>query len=182
MPRSALQRCRAAPPPVSPAPPSSSACRDRPAPAAMLGTAFWQPNSITARGPAISSKSCRGWTSICGGRRRRARQPDPSFRDAPLGAGPESILTMVVMDSGLALRAPRNDKRESQRTLPGPADEIDAKAVVRLLFDAAETFGLIDAARRDKDALGPQRHFPVAFRARRADALLDERTADAEPT
>jgi hypothetical protein len=24
-------------------------------------------------------------------------------------AGPESILTMVVMDSGLALRAPRND-------------------------------------------------------------------------
>jgi hypothetical protein len=26
-----------------------------------------------------------------------------------LGAGPESILTIVVMDSGLALRAPRND-------------------------------------------------------------------------
>src|SRR5882757_329182 len=34
----------------------------------------------------------------------------PSFRDAPLGAGPESILPVVVMDSGLALRAPRNDK------------------------------------------------------------------------
>src|SRR5216684_580377 len=33
-----------------------------------------------------------------------------SFRDAPLGAGPESILTIVVMDSGLALRAPRNDE------------------------------------------------------------------------
>jgi hypothetical protein len=31
----------------------------------------------------------------------------PSFRDAPLGAGPESILTMVVMDSGLiASRCP----------------------------------------------------------------------------
>jgi len=29
--------------------------------------------------------------------------------DAPLGAGPESILSVVVMDSGLALRAPRND-------------------------------------------------------------------------
>src|SRR5260221_7728022 len=29
--------------------------------------------------------------------------------DAPLGAGPESILPAVVMDSGLALRAPRND-------------------------------------------------------------------------
>src|SRR5450631_3423979 len=32
-----------------------------------------------------------------------------SFRGAPLGAGPESILPIVVMDSGLALRAPRND-------------------------------------------------------------------------
>jgi len=29
--------------------------------------------------------------------------------DAPLGAGPESIFPVVVMDSGLALRAPRND-------------------------------------------------------------------------
>jgi hypothetical protein len=29
-----------------------------------------------------------------------------SFRDAPLGAGPESTLTMVVMDSGLALARP----------------------------------------------------------------------------
>ena len=34
----------------------------------------------------------------------------PSFRDAPEGAGPESILTIVVMDSGLALCAPRNDE------------------------------------------------------------------------
>src|SRR3954454_1900203 len=39
-----------------------------------------------------------------------------SFRDAPPGAGPESILTMVLMDSlmcnctsKLGLRAPRND-------------------------------------------------------------------------
>ena len=32
-----------------------------------------------------------------------------SFRDAPLGAGPESITTIGSMDSGLALRAPRND-------------------------------------------------------------------------
>jgi hypothetical protein len=27
-----------------------------------------------------------------------------------VGAGPESILIIVVMDSGLALRAPRNDE------------------------------------------------------------------------
>src|ERR1700682_1738674 len=32
-----------------------------------------------------------------------------SFRDAPLGAGPKSILPAVVMDSGLVLRTPRND-------------------------------------------------------------------------
>jgi hypothetical protein len=35
-----------------------------------------------------------------------------SFRDAPLCAGPESMLPVVVMDSGLARkeRAPRNDE------------------------------------------------------------------------
>jgi len=35
----------------------------------------------------------------------------PSFRDAPLGAGPESIRPAVVMDSGFARKmlAPRND-------------------------------------------------------------------------
>ena len=30
--------------------------------------------------------------------------------DAPLGADPESITTIGSMDSGLALRAPRNDE------------------------------------------------------------------------
>jgi hypothetical protein len=42
----------------------------------------------------------------------RASHCRSSFRDTPLGVGPESILTMVVMDSGLALRAPRNDKTQ----------------------------------------------------------------------
>jgi hypothetical protein len=43
--------------------------------------------------------------------------PVSSFRDAPSvgklptwGAGPESILTIVVMDSGFVLRAPQNDE------------------------------------------------------------------------
>jgi NAD(P)-dependent dehydrogenase (short-subunit alcohol dehydrogenase family) len=52
-----------------------------------------------------------------------------SFRDAPLGAGPESILPVVVMDSGLArslssgralrgpVGAPRNDEKPSQKAL-----------------------------------------------------------------
>ena len=52
--------------------PSSSACRDRRAPVATAGTASWPPSSITAPGPVISSRSCRGSTSTCGGRRRRA--------------------------------------------------------------------------------------------------------------
>src|SRR5882757_5785650 len=44
-----------------------------------------------------------------------------SFRDAPLGAGPESITTTGSMDSGLALRAPRNDnKRLFRRRRPRP--------------------------------------------------------------
>src|SRR6202043_2069408 len=49
--------------------------------------------------------------------------PAPSFPDvqlhivdAPLGAGPESILPIVVMDSGLALRAPRNDEKRKKQT------------------------------------------------------------------
>ena len=49
--------------------------------------------------------------------------------DAPLGAGPESILPVVVMDSGLArslssgrtlrgpVGAPRNDEKPSQKAL-----------------------------------------------------------------
>ena len=38
--------------------------------------------------------------------------PDAQLRtvDAPLGAGPESIRPAGVMDSGLALRAPRSDE------------------------------------------------------------------------
>ncbi len=46
-----------------------------------------------------------------------AEMRSPSFPDvqlhivdAPLGAGPESITTIGSMDSGLALRAPRNDE------------------------------------------------------------------------
>jgi len=33
-----------------------------------------------------------------------------SFRGAPLDASPESILPIVVMDSGFTLRVPRNDE------------------------------------------------------------------------
>ena len=39
-----------------------------------LGRHSWPPSSITAPGPAISSRSCRGSMSICGGRRPRARR------------------------------------------------------------------------------------------------------------
>jgi hypothetical protein len=37
-----------------------------------------------------------------------------SFRDAPLGAGPESIPAIVSMDSGFVLRTPRNDSGYGQ--------------------------------------------------------------------
>jgi hypothetical protein len=36
-----------------------------------------------------------------------------------LGAGPESIRTIVVMDSGLALCAPRNDEKKKAGIAPG---------------------------------------------------------------
>ena len=41
-----------------------------------LGRHSGRRSSITAPGPAISSRSCRGWTSICGARRRKARRSD----------------------------------------------------------------------------------------------------------
>ena len=57
----------------------------------------------------------RCMTVFAGAMRRSIRTPSfPDVQlhivDAPLGAGPESILPVVVMDSGLALRAPRNDE------------------------------------------------------------------------
>src|SRR5260370_24576805 len=56
----------------------------------------------------------------------------------PLGAGPESILTIVVMDSGLALRAPRNDglinRRLPDRRTKAGFEEIEIAALVGL-FD-----------------------------------------------
>ena len=39
----------------------------------------------------------------------RLKQIQLSFRDAPSGAGPESKLPMLAMDSGLSPRSPRND-------------------------------------------------------------------------
>src|SRR6516164_10201806 len=50
-----------------------------------------------------------------------------------------------------------------------------------LLGDLPEARALIDAARGEQNALGPQRHLAVAPLARAADALLDQGAADAEP-
>ncbi len=62
-------------------------------------------------GARISSQNerVRRMTKLPRSRTRQAMYSLLSFRDAPLGAGPESILPKVVMDSGLAFRAPRND-------------------------------------------------------------------------
>src|ERR1700759_2889198 len=75
----------------------------------------------------------------------------------------------------------RKRRAALQIHLPGLADEIDAKAVMLLFLDAFEACALIDAARRDQDALRPQRHLPVAALAGPADALVDQCATDAEP-
>ena len=54
---------------------SSSACRARPAPAATPGTRSSCTSSTTASGPATSSRSCRGSTSM---RRAKAQGARPS--------------------------------------------------------------------------------------------------------
>src|SRR5277367_5331949 len=63
-----------------------------------------------------------------------------SFRDAPLGAGPESILPAGVMDSGLALRAPRNDEQLflCQLLCGLPEHVLSRLLVERLLFEFAD--------------------------------------------
>ncbi len=66
----------------------SSACRDRRAPAATAGTAFLPPSSITAPGPAILWRSCRGSMNICAARRRRVRRPDPVCHSGARPTGP----------------------------------------------------------------------------------------------
>jgi hypothetical protein len=89
--RSAPRRSSRAPPRALPARPTSSACRARPAPARTPGTRFWCTSSIIATGRATSSRSCRGSTSTCAGRRRRARRFDvvvPRQRVRPEVAGP----------------------------------------------------------------------------------------------
>src|SRR5215212_2408994 len=95
MPRLAPRRSRAAPQRASRATRLSSACRDRRAPAAMAGTVSSPRSSITAPGPATSSKSCPGWTSICGAPRQRerrrswtvlSRHDDPAAQQGARGA------------------------------------------------------------------------------------------------
>src|SRR5690242_14022361 len=67
----------------------------------------------------------------------RLKQIQSSFRGAPLGAGPESILPMVVMDSGLVAGAtPRNDNVERETDW---ADRIIA-ARKRRKFTSLEDF------------------------------------------
>jgi hypothetical protein len=53
-------------------------------------------------------------------------------------AGSESILTVVVMDSGLALRAPRNDDRKKAGIAPGLLFFVDGRVI--LLEDALRAF------------------------------------------
>ena len=75
-----------------------------------------------------------------------------SFRDAPLGAGPESITTIGSMDSGLAPRgAPRNDGGEIDK--PG-RDEFHRPFLPRLRGRQLVDFERIDigAARRFGEA------------------------------
>src|SRR5260221_11306440 len=53
-----------------------------------------------------------------------------SFRGAPPGATPESILPIVVIDSGLVLRTPRNDtswmgQRSSPQNIPVHAAPVE---------------------------------------------------------
>ena len=56
-----------------------------------------------------------------------AMVPHSSFRDAPLGAGPESRRFAVLLDSGFARRrAPRNDEGKASPFLHHPVEQLPA--------------------------------------------------------
>src|SRR2546430_17039878 len=69
-----------------------------------------------------------------------------------------------------------------QHQLPGLADEIDAKTMVLLFLDTAKSGALINSARGEQDALGPERDRCIAGLSCEMDALLGERAADAKPS
>src|SRR4029450_13744912 len=56
------------------------------------------------------------------------------------------------------------------------------EAVMGFLSHKLEPSSLIDAPRRNEDAIGPEQHFFVAMAPREADALFDEAGAQAETT
>src|SRR6266852_9587144 len=74
----------------------------------------------------------------------------------------------------------RNDEQQSQLQLPGLADEIDAKTMVLLFLDEAKSGALINSARGDQDALGPERDRCIAGLSCEMDALLGEGAPDAK--
>ena len=85
------------------------------------GTAFWPPSSITGRGPAISSRSCRGWTSICAARRRRARRRNQVISGFAARAPPRNDAGRDATAS--TPRSRRRDRRQSYgASLPSPGE------------------------------------------------------------
>jgi len=63
--------------------------------------------------------------------------------DAPFGAGPESILPVVVMDSGLA-----------SSTRPGMTDWISASASLAMTAGALESSRSLSSGAHSSDPLG----------------------------
>src|SRR5579862_2749484 len=74
-----------------------------------------------------------------------------SFRDAPIGAGPESILPIVVMDSGLASRPGMTslvNRRLADRRAETAFEEIEIAAFIGL-FDVPGEHPAIAALKTD---------------------------------
>src|SRR5215813_435402 len=69
----------------------------------------------------------------------------------------------------------------AQLQLPRLADELFPEGVVALLLDELEAHPLVNAAGGGEHALGPERDLAVARLARKAQRLLDQPGADAEP-
>ena len=140
-----------APADSSPMRPTCSACPARPAPARMPGTTSSCTSSTTATGPAISSRSCRGSTSTCAGRRRKGRRLKP-FRHCPRRRAIQRVdgrwrICWVPRFRG--------GRRPSQIQIPVLRDDLLAEGFLRFALRQREAAAGIDLSRRHELGMRP---------------------------
>src|SRR5215468_1938716 len=112
------------------------------------------------------------------GLRQTARPCSPTYPGEP--AVPRRSQTAKSQEL-VELTDPGSAQLDLALQIPRLAGELLAELLVRLAGDELEAGALVDAARSDQYAGGPQRHLVVAGVAGKAYGLVDQPRADANP-